>query len=570
MKKYIALVMTLILALGILTVSNASGTYQAGDIMNDFTIVTHDGKSISLYETLKSKELVMINIWASWCGPCRSEFPYMEEVYKEYSDRVEIIAVSCDANDTKKTIGEFAKDLGLTFPMGQDTANLAYLFNAQYIPTTALISKTGRIEFVESSAMSSTDDFRNLFEAFLQKHPSVAPSDQTQLMQALNEPDGKIEFYNSTDEYAWPMTIAPKDGRDAVMASNTGVGNSYASLKGRTSANIGDVLVVEFKTSTEPMFDLMKICIDNTVVKVFGGEHDWMTYAHPFGYSGEHQIEITYVKNMGESAGSDCIWIDTIKVVPAAEALEALSLNPEYPVHDRMTLEIASPNSKKVLIFDPSGTLEYYFGEFEAYVLNGSQAEIKLGITNQIDPEITCIVSDYDGSGHAISAIEPDEDGYYRLTLGCDSMNETGYPYSTVYFYSDPALDPEKTVMYFMDEENLDAMMALASQDEENPAVWTYEQDIEDGLEGEEVYDYTEKVTDQNGYGVAGAMLQVCDDTVCSVYETDENGQSAFSLLPGIWEMHVLMLPDGYEMDEDNVIALADGGEDIEITVIKK
>lgn len=568
MKKILSFILSLILLISLLPAAHAA--YQVGGQMLDFSIKTHDGKTFNLFETLKEKELVIINIWASWCGPCRSEFPHMEEVYKEYSDRVEIIAASCEPSDTEKAIGEFAKELGLTFPMGRDTANLAYLFQASSIPTTAVISKTGKIEYIMSGAMQSADDFRNLLDAFLMKRPTVAPSGKDALTAALGA-EGEITFKNSADEYAWPMIADEKDGRSVLKASNTGVPNSYASVKGEVQVNAGDVLKVTFKTSTEPMFDLMKICIDNSVVKVFGGEHDWMTYAHPFGTSGKHEFEITYVKNMQTSSGDDCVWIDSVEVLPASEAVSALSMNPDTPVHDELALVPASESARKVLIFDPIGTLEYYFGAFEAYVANDASAEITAALTSDIDPEIAFLLCDYDNITHPVSTLTPDENGLFRLTFPIDDMEETGYPYTTVYLFSDPALDPELTVMFFRDEDNLDAMMALISEDEENPAVWTYEEDLENQLADGEITDaaYIVTVTDTDGNPVPGAMVQVCSETLCNVYVSDENGQCAFVLEPDNWEMHLLMLPEGYSGDTESITELDPMDGEIEIVLEK-
>lgn len=570
MKKYIAVILALVLLISAAPQAFAASAYQIGGQMLDFSIKTHDGKTFNLFETLKEKELVIINIWASWCGPCRSEFPHMEEVYREYSDRIEIIAASCEPSDTEKAIGEFARELGLTFPMGRDTANLAYLFQASSIPTTAVVSKSGRIEYIMSGAMQSADDFRNLLDAFLMKRPTVAPSGKDALSNALGA-EGEIEFINSNDEYAWPMIADEKDGRSVLKASNTGIPNSYASVRGAVQANAGDVLMVEFKTSTEPMYDLMKICIDNTVVKVFGGEHDWMTYAYPITAPGKHEFEITYVKNMQSSMGDDCVWIDSVRIIPASEAVSALSMNPDFPVHDELTLAPASESARKVLIFDPLGTLDYYFGAFEAYVANDASVEITAALTGETDPEIAFLLCDYDNISHPISALTPDEDGLYRMTFPIDDMEETGYPYTTVYLFTDPALDPALTVMFFRNEDNLDAMMALISQDEENPAVWTYEEDLENQLDSGEITDaaYIIRLTDTNGDPVPGVMVQVCSETLCNVYVSDEDGMCAFVLEPDNWEMHLLMIPEGYWGDTESVTALDPLGEEIEIVLQK-
>lgn len=571
MKRYIAFVLMVVLCLGFAPGAMAAGAYRVGDRMMDFAITTHDGREIGLYETLKEKEMVVINIWASWCGYCTAEFPYMQEAYLEYMDRIEIIALTCEPSDTKSFIKDYAEDLGLTFPMGQDTAGLASLLGAQYIPTTALVGKNGEILYIESAAMSSTDEFRNLFDAFLQRKPTVASSSREEVKKALNEENADLLFTGIGDEYAWPMVTAEKDGRNVVVSSNTGVGNSYAAVHTVVRSEPGDVLMVEFSTSTESVFDLMKIVVDNTVIKVFGGEHDWMTYAYPFESAGEHEVQVTYVKNMNTNAGEDCIWIDKICVVPAKDAVEALDRNPDYPVHEETTLTVDTPSARAVLISDPTGMLEYLFGDFAAFIIGDEQVEFSAGLAADIDPEIAFFFSDYDASYHPLSGITPDEDGCYKGTFRVDSMDETGYPYTTLYLYSDPALDPVFTLMYFKDEENLEMLLALVSEDEESPAVWRYEDEViaEELADETAEVNYVVRCVDQNGDAVSGVMIQVCDDAVCTMFTTDESGNAEFALAPSLWEMHVLVAPSGYTADTETVYTLSPFGEEIEIVLEK-
>ncbi len=144
------------------------GYYWLGDTVEDFTVTMSDGKVMTLSEILETKELVILNFWATWCGPCRMEFPYMEEAYLNYQDKVEIIALSVEPTDTNDVIEAFKAENGLTaLPMGQDSIGLSSYFYFDGIPTSVAIDRYGVICWQESGSITSTDKFERLFSGFL-------------------------------------------------------------------------------------------------------------------------------------------------------------------------------------------------------------------------------------------------------------------------------------------------------------------------------------------------------------------------------------------------------------------
>ena len=89
-----------------------------GTEVPDFKVTTTEGEEITLSGILKEKEVVILNIFATWCGPCEIEFPEFENNYRKYNDKMEIISLSGDLDDTMEDIAAYKKDHGLNFPMG--------------------------------------------------------------------------------------------------------------------------------------------------------------------------------------------------------------------------------------------------------------------------------------------------------------------------------------------------------------------------------------------------------------------------------------------------------------------
>ena len=69
-------------------------TFKRGDVFADMSVTTPDGITYKISELLKEKKAVVINFWYLNCGPCKMEFPYMQEAYEKYKDDIEILAVN--------------------------------------------------------------------------------------------------------------------------------------------------------------------------------------------------------------------------------------------------------------------------------------------------------------------------------------------------------------------------------------------------------------------------------------------------------------------------------------------
>lgn len=166
MKRWIALTLMLLCLLG--AFARAEETSLVGQTMPDFTFTTTEGDSHSLSELLAEKDLVVLNIFTSWCPPCRMEFPEMEAVYGELGDRMEIVALSAEPEDTDAIIADYKAELGLTFPMGliSDTGLDSFIPIEGY-PTTLIIDRNGNIGFFQLGMFVGQAHFRGVVDCFL-------------------------------------------------------------------------------------------------------------------------------------------------------------------------------------------------------------------------------------------------------------------------------------------------------------------------------------------------------------------------------------------------------------------
>ena len=127
MQKVLLVLLALSLSLFLAVSASAEGESPLlGKPFPDFTVTDVDGNTLILSEALKDHEAVLINFWATWCTPCRAEFPAINKVYEAYKDKVAFIALSTEPRDTNEIISAFREENGLTLPMGRDEGRKLY------------------------------------------------------------------------------------------------------------------------------------------------------------------------------------------------------------------------------------------------------------------------------------------------------------------------------------------------------------------------------------------------------------------------------------------------------------
>jgi thiol-disulfide isomerase/thioredoxin len=127
--------------------------------------MTSSGQTVEL-KKLQGKAVV-VNFWATWCGPCRAEIPGMAEIYGKYKNKgVEIVGVSLDDRGWS-VVNPFVQKLGIPYPvvLGNDEVVQAY-GGIDAIPTTFFVDKKGTVVKKHVGYMSK-DDFEKILRSVL-------------------------------------------------------------------------------------------------------------------------------------------------------------------------------------------------------------------------------------------------------------------------------------------------------------------------------------------------------------------------------------------------------------------
>ncbi len=131
----------------------------------NFALKTSTGKTIELSK-LKGKTVV-VNFWATWCGPCRAEIPGFIDVYKKYKSKgLEIVGISLD-QDGWNAIDPFVKKMSINYPVVLGNDQIAQEYgNIDAIPTTFIINKDGHIVSRHIGYMDK-DSFEKTIKSYL-------------------------------------------------------------------------------------------------------------------------------------------------------------------------------------------------------------------------------------------------------------------------------------------------------------------------------------------------------------------------------------------------------------------
>ncbi len=127
-----------------------------GQMAPDFALKSSTGENLRLSEYRGN--VVMINFWATWCGPCRQEMPLLDELYARYA-RVGFSLLGVNIDDDSRRAMQMIKELGVTFPVLFDSRKeVSRLYAVEAMPVTILVDREGNVRHVHHGYKPGYED----------------------------------------------------------------------------------------------------------------------------------------------------------------------------------------------------------------------------------------------------------------------------------------------------------------------------------------------------------------------------------------------------------------------------
>ncbi|MBI3754240.1 MAG: TlpA family protein disulfide reductase [Deltaproteobacteria bacterium] len=128
---------------------------KEGDVAAQFSLRLLNGKKFRL-EDMKGRPVV-VNFFASWCRPCRTEAPVLQRVYETYKDKG-MVFIGIAIEDKEAKVAAYVKEFGIAFPVGIDaTGNIAEAYKIYGIPKTFIMDKHGRFSYIRMGEITEAD-----------------------------------------------------------------------------------------------------------------------------------------------------------------------------------------------------------------------------------------------------------------------------------------------------------------------------------------------------------------------------------------------------------------------------
>lgn len=126
----------------------SSSAVSVGELAPEYSANTLGGETVQLSD-FKGEKTVLVNIWATWCQPCREEMPQLQKLYEQYKDDgLLVLGISVDSSGQERRIQQLVESAGVTFPILRDPEKrVVRTFETIGTPQTLLIDKNGELVY---------------------------------------------------------------------------------------------------------------------------------------------------------------------------------------------------------------------------------------------------------------------------------------------------------------------------------------------------------------------------------------------------------------------------------------
>jgi len=144
------------LTLSVFAATSLASSDLTGQAAPDFALKSSSGDNLRLSEY--RGDVVMVNFWATWCGPCRQEMPLLDELYSRY-ERVGFSLLGVNIDDDSRKAMNMVSELGVSFPVLFDARKeVSKLYEVEAMPVTVLIDREGTIRYVHHGYKPGYED----------------------------------------------------------------------------------------------------------------------------------------------------------------------------------------------------------------------------------------------------------------------------------------------------------------------------------------------------------------------------------------------------------------------------
>jgi peroxiredoxin len=148
--------LTLGLLITVFAATSLASSGLEGQVAPDFALKSSTGENLRLSEY--RGDVVMINFWATWCGPCRQEMPLLDELYTRY-ERVGFSLLGVNIDDDSRRAMQMIEELGVSFPVLFDARKeVSELYEVEAMPVTVLVDREGNVRHVHHGYKPGYED----------------------------------------------------------------------------------------------------------------------------------------------------------------------------------------------------------------------------------------------------------------------------------------------------------------------------------------------------------------------------------------------------------------------------